>query len=503
MARSFADSSVRSFRFVDAPADMSRASALLWPAWIYRIHCPIRTTASVNVIERAVLGLAKCGITDADITAELLGLHHDLIGHIRQQLVERSLIDPRGALSPGGASALESDEQDWSTYTVAHVFQDAFSHHLWPMVFESLPPSLYERWTAGDGEQVQLGTLGSQQWVQALRVVPPLRLASRQPDEHEIMQAVTGRRRAGDSVPSGLLDLRTHRIGTVTAHPEPTFMVTFLTVPLETSAPFIVDDPVGGGASARLQRLVADVAKSDEGLRLRLAELEARHASINADRFTAAREELVRQCRDRVLDRHTAAVMDFDQLFAQLIELEVAVVLVGREHRPEDAKSAFVAAQKVLELVFDDLRRSWPMPVEDRGSFRANKHTWFAYVGGCAAAIGADGPLPEKWNGIRADDMDKAIGPKAKASLRILLIVTILSAAAHPMHPLRSMLVRGARLLGAMDEIADLRNRSAHGNEDAPSPDEVRRAHATVIQVIDSVLGVVSNDEALSEVTAS
>jgi hypothetical protein len=126
MAPSFADNSARAFAFVDIGSDLLSSITLLWPAWMYRVHCRIRRSVPLNVIERAVLGLVRAGVDTPELIAEHLDLHPDLIAHVQHQLIDRSMLERRGILSPEGLSALGYGEQDWDQYTVAHVFQDPF-----------------------------------------------------------------------------------------------------------------------------------------------------------------------------------------------------------------------------------------------------------------------------------------------------------------------------------------------------------------------------------------
>jgi hypothetical protein len=466
---------------------------------MYRVHCPMRQTSQVNVIERAVLGLSQARITDPEVAAGLLNLHPDLIRHVHQQLMARSLLENRGNVTPGGVSALEYEEQDWSTYTVAHVFQDPYTTYTWPLVLESLPSALDQRWTRERGDQVQLGSRGAHQLLDVHRVVPPEALGARQPDEHELLQVIRGRRRYADTSHATMLNRGTHRIGTITLHPEPTFLLTFVSVPDEAAAPFVVEDLFGAGPSARLQRLAAEVAQSDQGLETRLASLMAVRTSANANRFTAARAELLRECRELVVQRLTLAVLESDQLFAQLIELEAASVLSERDGRPEDRKNTLVAAQKALELVLDEWRRTYPVSATDRQRFRESRRAWFDYVQGCAASIGARAELPERLTGLRYEDVDKALTGKGVASLRTLLVVAIVSAMTNDVHPLRVLVDADSSFIHRVDEIATLRNRSAHANEEAPVVDQALDAHATVMEVVTANMGLTNSSGSKSE----
>jgi hypothetical protein len=276
----------------------------------------------------------------------------------------------------------------------------------------------------------------------------------------------------------------------VSLHPEPTFLLTLLSCPEDTSAPFIVEDLFGRGPSARMQRLVADGAKKADGLAKQVSLLVGHRSAANAERFSAAREDLLRECRDRVVEQLSLKVLESDQLFAQLIEVELALILSDRDARPEDTKSALVAAQKALELLLAEWRMSYPVPTADRQSFRANREGWFEYVEGCASVIGAHIPLPDRLAGLRAEDIEKALGGKGVASLRILLVVCIVAAIAYGDHPLRAAVKDGPEVIKHIDDIATLRNKSAHGKLDAPTAAEARLAHTTVMALVRRALGL-------------
>lgn len=144
--------------------------AILWPALEYtalvRAEIGDTTDHKLDPFQRAVLGLARNGITQIAMQADLLDLHPGFVAHIQDRLRTEVLIDD------SGRPRVTSSHVAKSTATAVRLYQDPFTGMLWPCyVTEARRRSL----PIEDGEhgpRVDGGTTGDPVPIRVFVVLP-------------------------------------------------------------------------------------------------------------------------------------------------------------------------------------------------------------------------------------------------------------------------------------------------------------------------------------------
>ena len=75
---------------------------LLYPVRMYRVVAPRISSRKLNILEKAVLGMSRAGITEATEISHHLDIGKDLTDLILSELANRGYIDSRRNLTRGG-----------------------------------------------------------------------------------------------------------------------------------------------------------------------------------------------------------------------------------------------------------------------------------------------------------------------------------------------------------------------------------------------------------------
>ncbi|MBP9825981.1 MAG: hypothetical protein KBF21_17265, partial [Thermoanaerobaculia bacterium] len=137
----------------------SQRKFLLWPALMYRVVAPEVRPRRVNILQKAVLGMCRAGITFPPRIGEKLRIHADLATLILSELLQRGLIKPDGLPTPAGNEVFEDEALDMRPPVTGHVFQDPWSGDLWPRFVQRLDYAELDRRENGFPDLI-LGTKG-------------------------------------------------------------------------------------------------------------------------------------------------------------------------------------------------------------------------------------------------------------------------------------------------------------------------------------------------------
>lgn len=108
--------------------------ALLWPVHAYRVQYAEAQNTTLNLFQRAVLGLARAGCRDPHEMSTLLGLHQQMVLLILAQCNGKRWIDSQGKPTAEGLALLDDDEDRGQDLKAGVLFRDAISGLFWPRI---------------------------------------------------------------------------------------------------------------------------------------------------------------------------------------------------------------------------------------------------------------------------------------------------------------------------------------------------------------------------------
>lgn len=108
--------------------------ALLWPVYAYRVQYAEAQGKTLNLFQRAVLGLARAGCRDPHEMSTLLGLHQQMLLLILAQCNSHAWIDSQGAPTDNGLALLDEEEDRSVDLKAGVLFRDAISGAFWPRI---------------------------------------------------------------------------------------------------------------------------------------------------------------------------------------------------------------------------------------------------------------------------------------------------------------------------------------------------------------------------------
>jgi len=215
---------------------------ILWPAWAYRVVAPRVRERQLNIFQRAVLGLCRVGLVDAESIGKKLFIHTDLTIVIMRELHARSLLTTEGRLTKQGEQTLDEAEYSSHDMVSGYVFQDPWTGDLWPRFVEKFDYCDLEMDPKGFPRLV-MGTAGKPHRPSSFMVFPDSVLYPAKPMPGKIIAAVDAHRKAlkfnndsadweddsfSDFVPT---NARIERVSLVEENPVPVFLTTYLYLP--------------------------------------------------------------------------------------------------------------------------------------------------------------------------------------------------------------------------------------------------------------------------------
>ncbi|WP_020655815.1 hypothetical protein [Massilia niastensis] len=108
--------------------------ALLWPVHAYRVQYAEAQGKTLNLFQRAVLGLARAGCREPLEMSTLLGLHQQMVLLILAQCNSHAWIDSQGRPTENGLALLDEEEDRSVDLKAGVLFRDALSGAFWPRI---------------------------------------------------------------------------------------------------------------------------------------------------------------------------------------------------------------------------------------------------------------------------------------------------------------------------------------------------------------------------------
>lgn len=489
----------------------SKPEYILWPAWVYRVVAPLPRARPINVLEKAVLGLACAGVRRAEEVGARLHLATDLAAYILVDLMEHGLLSDSGEPTLRGRELLLDELTESDQMTVGHIFQDPFSQELWPHLVDRLQHA--ER-DFGNGEfpALMLGTTGKPFFVRPFMHLPQPYLTPTRPEASAILRACQQYRArlryraemeraktkwAADADLAAEADgfdddsadpVQLGRISFVDETPQPVFLTSYLYLPDSADAEILSEgwfacDPFGLGASPTLRRRIEAEMPHTPLLREVVERLIGQPVKERQQQQRAMANDLHNQAEHEVEKRLTLSVRDWPG-YAELVELECSrleVELLGNAAPDYKLRAVVGALRRVLEQSFTILAERHPLgtawqrlysgdqPLQDGDLLRAHYDR-------ATGDLGLQTPLPERLAGVRPAQVRAACGTGNAWRLRPLIIATLLRAADDMLHPLRRAAGLHPCLLVDLDQLAELGGMAAHAGKEQLARSRVSQA---------------------------
>ncbi len=463
----------------------SRARWVLWPVYAWRVVAPVPKERTLNLFQRAVLGLARAGVTGIVDVAERLLIAPDLAGLVVWELQNMAMLDHDGRPTPRGVKALDDiDEDPPDEARVGHVLSDPFTGKLWPRFLAGdLPIADVE--PDDDGWPVLLSGSAGDPWRdRTFSVLPGRRdaVVAARPGAREVLKAARRHRRQRDfdevHDPRDVPFLQ--RVSFVDDRPQPYLFA--LRIRRHASGDWMVDDPFGHGEAIELRARLEERLDTHKGLRPWLAPL------VGADPEAPTLGHLHAQAAWEVEERLTLAIRQHDAIHERLVAMQRALLEARSDDAPADKwDDVLVKAQRAVERTlhrvhdpYVDVRPPLFHDLDRDVRFSRQK------VNAAAAELGFSTPLPDSLSSVRRGKVQHAEQYR-RASLRPLLILTLLAARWNEEHPLRQAACTHPDLLHRLDALATARDRAAHAGSET-WPERVGRHVETAFLVVETLL---------------
>lgn len=480
----------------------SQRKFLLWPALMYRVVAPEVRPRQVNILQKAVLGMCRAGITFPPRIGEKLKIHADLATLILSELLQRGLIKQDGLPTPAGNEVFEDEALDMRPAVTGHVFQDPWSGDLWPRFVQRLDYAELDRRENGFPDLI-LGTKGKPRRERAFMCRPIDSALPSAPDVRQILRA-THRHKAAlrNSESFEAADEDEHldldagpvleRISLVDDSPTPVFLSTFIyLVENEQTGDWHACDPFGLGESPALRRAVERELAHFPRLRETVEALVGSSLDAQAEKQRGWIAEVRALATSNLERKLTVNARDLPE-FEQLLQLEMAYVdaqLLGDACPQQRLRDLLGATRRVLESAFRSIAARFPPgdvwrlfyckkksgkygPVEDQD--------WVSAVYEArAAALGFKTPLPAALAGTRPNHV-KAACYESGWRLRAAIVAAMMVATDQPDHPLVRAAKRRPELIEDLDRVAAMAGEAIHAGDSSLEL-------AAISPVIDSV----------------
>jgi hypothetical protein len=472
------------------PRHKGKAAWLLWPAMQFRVVSPLLDDPQINVFQRALLGLARCGKRDLSEMASLLGLEPAFAKLVQDDLRTMQYLDQSGALTEQGALALEDGFLDPTKIVVTHVYQDPFSGMVWPASVAT-PVMVNATWTGPYKVQIAVpGGRGAGPEF-ALEVPGPDPGGLELPETTEVIEQISRGHRIetwGEPGPHWQRRPPKRLVSRVSLlnSGEPVYIPVQIVADRPRSgdadarATWQALNPFSGRTSARLRSLVANHCASHEPLRRRLESFIGRPPGTDL----AAYDQLKEAKRDYYRQRFE---LEFGSSLRGHPRLEQILTVIefnwddSANSGDPDVELGLVThyAWRIHEVLLREISRRWPVSRQRFGGEGGD--VWNRLRRACQR-IGLDGTeYLELKRCCTGDDIKTAVRKSQKSWKDLnnpeLLVLAVLSADhSGGGHPIRRLVEDRPRLLTELTMLAGLRNRSSHAEIGRTLPDRAASA---------------------------
>lgn len=489
----------------------SQRQYLLYPVRMYRVVAPRVASRKVNILEKAVLGMCRAGITEAAKIGHHLDIGKDLTALIISQLADRDYVDSRGNLTQKGQKVLEDETFIAQDATAGFIFQDPWTGDLFPR-FAEREEYAEVRFNGSGWPELILGTTGKPIYQKVFLPRDVRNTVEPRPTPMEIINAVRQHERTlknvsrikDDDDDTWVLEKvpALDRVAFIDEEPTDLWLATciYVSEDLSNGNAWNTCDPFGLGDSPWLLRKLEKHLKNQtiQGLEEWLLNMlgDQRKEQFNNldDWLTRADREACLQVENKL----TPAIRRWEELFDDLVALERLYIeaeevtdckiLLGK------LEDILTKSQKVAERLLKMLQQDYPTKGKaDRLSDRRelNRQPLNDY----AKNAGFRQPLPPGLLSVDRNSIRKA-ADYGNGSLRALMLATLLATPDNSTHPLRLAAQQYPDLLDLLDELAEKRNAAAHSSNQRG--DTQPRKLADLAPQIDTVYRLVAGTLQLS-----
>jgi len=461
----------------------------------------------INVLQKAVLGLSRCGSFTVSEIAARLHLHPQLIETIGMELVGSGWVDPKTwRPTSKGLAMLKEEEEAMDSLVSGWVFQDPWTGDLWPYFARQL--KLQEATPASGHGRLSLsletgkGTIKVYAWCLDS---PP---SPGQPAADMVLKAIKlfrRREKLKGSIrwaESGLDDFISEgssemlaRIAFISDQPEPVGLVTYGYLPEGGGLPPQICDPFGFVGDDKMWRRLQNLAGYDDAAAAAHQEF-LRLAQVKNAPELEEQLRLQRQVAEgQVVDRLSLNIKTFPAIFDHLVDAQHNLDLayaIGSDPQGQIAP-VLSSCRKTLEALLKEIAKKSPIKDADKlltGDHNLDRATVEKY----ASEVGFKCPLPDKLrdsiqgdkspNATRKRVRDIATNLKNVYSLTAAIVATLLACAKDAGHPFRQAAKRDPDLLGKLISIIDRGNPASHDESHNPAPRRFTASEAAEIHVM-------------------
>ncbi|MSQ84702.1 MAG: hypothetical protein EXR77_17830 [Myxococcales bacterium] len=465
------------------------AKWVLWPVFAWRVVVPVPKKRKLDLFERAMLGLARAGVTRLTEMANHVKISQDLSALVVQGLQNAALVDPTGRPTARGIKALEELDDDLpDEMRVGFVLTDGFTGKLWPRFLTGDLP-LADVELDDKGRPILLSGSPGDPWRDpTFSVLPGVRdsLIRTRPQVGDVLRAAKRHRRQRklDDL-SDDDDFRAvpqmQRVSFIDRIGQSYQMA--LRVHRHPSGDWMVDDPFGHGEGVDLRARMEERLDKLPGLRNWLAPL------IGSGLAATTLGDLRMRAAWAVEARLTLAIRIHADLYALLVAMQRAMFEAEADDAPRDKwDDVLVKAQRATERVFHTTLKQFrrtKSPLH-RKLAQADLKYNALQLDTIAADLGFESPLPNSLKSVRRGKVQFA-EESGGGSLRPLVVLALLYADVTPEHPLHKCALMHRDLLRRLDALAGARDQAAHDGVDQLS-DRVTEHVETVYAATEMLL---------------
>lgn len=481
---------------------------VLWPTLMYRVVAPEVRARELNVLQKAVLGMCRAGVTSAERMAKRLDLHVDLIDVIAKELVLRGLVGGNGLPTDSGRDLLEEESLDLRRMVTGHVFQDPWTGDLWPRFIEKLDYVELQPNASGFPDLV-LGSKGKPRRERAFMVLPGELAIPPTPGASEIVRVTRRHRsalRRAESYESADEDdtfahagsVVLERVSLVDDRPTPVFVTSFMYLPEagDLAGEWHACDPFGLGVSPTLRRALEREMLSSSGLRSVLEGMIGRSLDEQIQNQQRLASDFRAMAINNVEKALSISARDLPQ-YEDLVALEYAheeAKLLGDSCPDHKLRALLGDARRALEATFGAIfqrhppRHVWRRVYTDRRPVEDEVYCQAVYEAS-AKAVGLHVPLPEALARVKPSHVKAACYSDGNWRLRGAIIAAVLSARDEHAHPLRRAAAQEPKLLELLDGVARAGG-AVHAGAERPSRQSVLPVVADVHRAVGLLSGL-------------
>ncbi len=437
--------------------NVQKARWVLWPVFVWHVVAPVPRERKINLFQRAVLGLARAGITKIHDVALRLLIAPDLAALIVQELQSMGLLNHAGSPTQRGLGILNDiEEEPADEAQVGHVLSDAFGGKIWPRFLTGALPVadvLNE-----EGWPVLLSGSAGDPWKDKTFSVRPPGVVATPPSTRDILRAARRHRRQRefDEMDDERDVPRLQRVSFVDDRAQPYFLA--VRARCHDSGDWMVDDPFGHGEAVELRARLEERLDSQPGLRRWLAPL------IGGDSGVQTLVQLQEKAVWEVEDRLTFAIRQHDMVRERLVAMQRALLEAESDKAPRDKfDDVLVKAQRAVERALYTVHQEYSDTSQSLSAklTKSDKEFNRRLLDAMAAELGFKTPLPATLSSVQSGKVYSAERWN-KGGLRSLLLLCLLCADQNKAHPLCKIGATSPDLLHRIDALATARDQAAH-----------------------------------------